>query len=228
MERQQKVLVIEDYPPVLKSITMGLSEEGFAVTPATNGADGLELALEGDFDLIVLDLMLPRIDGLTILQRLRDEGRTVHVLILTARDTLDDRVHGLDLGADDYLVKPFEFEELLARVRALLRRKNGDKTAVIRVADLEINTSARTAKRAGRQIDLTAREYTLLEFLATRTGRVVTRTQVWEQLYDFAEEINSNVVDVYIGYLRKKLEQHGGPRLIHTRRGMGYVLEVNP
>ena len=206
MERQQKILVIEDYPPVLKSITMGLSEEGFAVTPATNGADGLELALEGDFDLIVLDLMLPRIDGLTILQRLRDEGRTVHVLILTARDTLDDRVHGLDLGADDYLVKPFEFEELLARVRALLRRKNGDKIALIRVADLEINTSARTAKRAGRQIDLTAREYALLEFLATRTGRVVTRTQIWEQLYDFAEEINSNVVDVYIGYLRKKLE----------------------
>lgn len=225
MKEQPKVLVIEDYPPVLKSITRGLGEEGFEVTPVSNGADGLELALSRDFDLIVLDLMLPRIDGLTILQKLRGEGKRVHVLILTARDTLDDRVHGLDLGADDYLVKPFAFEELLARVRALLRRKDGDKIAVIRVADLEINTSARTAKRAGRQIDLTAREYALLEFLAQRTGRVVTRTQIWEQIYDFAMDINSNVVDVYIGYVRKKLEVGGLSRLIHTRRGMGYVLE---
>ncbi len=225
MERQPKILVVEDYPPVLKSITRGLGEQGFEVTPVTNGADGLNLALTGDFDLIVLDLMLPRVDGLTILQRLRGEGKRVHVLILTARDTLDDRVHGLDLGADDYLIKPFAFKELLARVRALLRRKNGDKTAMIRVADLEINTSTRTAKRAGRQIDLTAREYALLEFLATRPGRVVTRTQIWEQLYDYAEDINSNVVDVYIGYLRKKLEEGAASRLIHTRRGMGYVLE---
>jgi len=225
MSAATKILVVEDYPPVLKSITRGLSEEGFDVTPVTNGRDGLDLALEGGHDLIILDLMLPRIDGLTILQRLRDEGITVNVLILTARDTLEDRVHGLDLGADDYLVKPFAFEELLARVRALLRRRNGEVMAQIRVGDLEINTSARTAKRAGRQLDLTAREYALLEFLAQRSGRAVTRTQIWEQLYDFAEDINSNVVDVYIGYLRRKLEAGGLGRLIHTRRGIGYVME---
>jgi len=220
-----RILAIEDYIPVLKSITQGLGESGFEVTGATNGEAGLELSLSGEFDLIILDLMLPRLDGLTLLRRLRSEGRQVQVLILTARDTLDDRVTGLDLGADDYLVKPFAFEELLARVRALLRRRGSDKMSVIRVADLEINTSSRTARRAGKQIDFTAREFGLLEFLALRAGRVVTRTQIWDQLYDFAEDINSNVVDVYIGYLRRKLEGDGRPRLIHTRRGMGYVLE---
>lgn len=223
-EAQPKILVIEDYPPILKSVTKGLAESGYAVSAAKDGGEGLRLALSIEYDLIILDLMLPRVDGLSILRRLRAEGKQVHVLILTAKDTLDDRVYGLDLGADDYLVKPFAFEELLARVRALLRRKSNDKMSVIRVSDLEINTSARTVKRAGKQIDLTTREFALLEFLALRGGRVVTRTQIWEQIYDFAEDISSNVVDVYIGYVRKKLEQGGLPRLIHTRRGMGYVL----
>ena len=158
------------------------------------------------------------------MRRLRDQGNPVHVLILTAKDTVDDRVLGLESGGDDYLVKPFAFEELLARVRALVRRKYETKSPVIRVGSLELDTPTRTARRSGQVIELTAREYSLLEFLALRAGEVVTRTEIWEHIYDFAAEPDSNVIDVYIARLRKKLEQDGRPRLIHTRRGMGYVL----
>jgi DNA-binding response OmpR family regulator len=218
------ILLIEDYAPLRKSLIQGLREAGFAVDSAGDGEEGLWFARTGNYDAIILDLMLPKVDGLTILKQLRQQGNRVHILILTAKDTVGDRVRGLNLGADDYLIKPFAFEELLARVRALVRRKYETKSALIRVADLEIDTSGKTARRAGLTIELTPREYSILELLALRTGKVVTRTEIWERIYEFEEEKTSNVVDVYISFLRKKLEQEGLPRLIHTRRGVGYML----
>ena len=219
-----RVLVVEDYPPLRKSLARGLIEAGFAVDATGDGEEGLWYARTGDYDVIVLDLMLPKVDGLTILRRLRDQGDAVHILILTAKDTVDDRVRGLDLGADDYLVKPFAFEELLARVRALIRRKYETKSSVIRVGDLEVDTRSHTARRGGKEVELTAREYCLLEFLALRAGQIVTRTEIWEHVYDFAAEADSNVIDVYVARIRKKLEQDGQGRLIYTRRGIGYLL----
>ena len=174
--------------------------------------------------MIILDLMLPRIDGLTVLKRLRDAGRKAHVLILTARDAPADRVTGLDGGADDYLVKPFVFAELLARVRALVRRRYDRKSPVIEVADMQIDTAKRAVRRGGEVVDLSAREYALLEFLALRAGQVVTRAEIWEHVYEFESDASSNVVDAFIRLLRKKIERPGLPPLIHTRRGHGYLL----
>ncbi|MCX7045722.1 MAG: response regulator transcription factor [Candidatus Sumerlaeota bacterium] len=223
-----RILLIEDYEPLRKSVAQGLREEGYAVDATGDGAEGLWYTESGEYDVIILDLMLPGLDGLSILKKLRERGSPAHVLILTARDTVEDRVRGLNLGADDYLVKPFAFEELLARVAALIRRKYETKSPVIRVGDLEISTNDRRVTRAGRAIELSAREYALLEFLAARAGKPVTRTQIWEHVYDFAAEAGSNVIDVYIAHLRKKLEPEGLPRLIHTRRGVGYILEIEP
>lgn len=220
-----RVLVIEDYHMLRRSLERGLREAGYAVDVAADGQAGLDFAETGIYDVIVLDIMLPKLDGFTILRELRHKQSSSRVLVLTARDTVSDRVHGLDLGADDYLVKPFAFEELLARVRALQRRKYKQTSPTIRVADLEIDTNARVVRRGSEKIDLTAREYSILEVLASRIGKVVTRSEIWNRIYDFGAERDSNVVDVYIGYLRKKLENGGRPRLIHTRRGMGYVLE---
>ncbi len=220
-----KVLLVEDYVPLRKSVARGLQEAGFAVDATGDGEEGLWYARSGDYDVIVLDLMLPKVDGLTILRRLREREDPVPVLILTARDTVPDRVRGLDLGADDYLVKPFAFEEFLARVRALVRRKYETRSPSVQVGDLTVDTSRRTARRGGRTIELTPREYALLELLALRAGQVVSRTEIWEHLYDFAAEPASNVIDVYIGHLRKRLEAGGRPRLIHTRRGLGYMLD---
>jgi len=219
-----KVLVIEDYEPVRTPVAQGLREAGFAVDATGDGKEGLWYARTGEYDAVVLDLMLPGTDGLTILKRLRDEANAVPVLVLTARDTVRDRVRGLDLGADDYLVKPFALEELLARVRALVRRKYETPSAGVRVGDLEIDTGARTVHLAGRPVTLTAREYAVLEFLALRAGRVVTRSEIWEHVYDFNAEPNSNVIDVYVARLRRRLARRGRPPLIHTRRGLGYVL----
>lgn len=219
-----RLLLIEDYPPLRKSVAKGLREAGFAVDATGDGNEGLWYAMGNEYDAIILDLMLPGMDGLGILKRLRSRGRQHHVLILTARDTVPDRVKGLNLGADDYLVKPFAFEELLARIGALVRRKYEAKSPVMRVGDLEIDTAERTVRRAGRVVNLTPREYSLLHFLVLRAGRVVTRTELWEHVYEFAAEPNSNVIDVHVGHLRKKLESRGLPRLIHTRRGVGYVL----
>lgn len=218
------ILLVEDYDPLRKSLTQGLREAGFAVDSTGDGEEGLWFARTGNYDVIILDLMLPKVDGLTILKQLRQQKNPVHILILTARDTIRDRVQGLNLGADDYLVKPFAFEELLARVRALVRRKYETKSPVIRVADMEIDTSAKTVRRAGLTIELTPREYAILELLALHADKVVTRTEIWEHIYEFEHETTSNVVDVYIAFLRKKLEQDGLARLIHTRRGIGYQL----
>lgn len=219
-----RLLLVEDYAPLRESLAEGLAEAGFAVDSAAEGEEGLWYARSNDYDVIILDLMLPKVDGLTILKTLRQLGNPVHVLILTARDTLPDRVRGLDCGADDYLVKPFAFEELLARVRALIRRRYEVKNPLICIADLEIDTAAHRVRRAGNTIELTAREYALLEFLALRAGDIVARTDIWEHVYDFHSSAQSNVVDVCIRRLRTKLEGPGLPPLIHTHRGQGYML----
>lgn len=219
-----RLLIIEDYAPLLRSLSQGLSEQGYVVDEARDGHEGLARTQTSAYDVIILDLMLPGVDGLSILEQLRKREVTAAVLIVTARDALSDRVLGLDLGADDYLVKPFAFQELAARVRALIRRRYLVPGKVIRVEDLEIDLVARRVRRGERRIELSAREYALLEYLAARREQVVTRAEILEHVYDFATEPTSNVVDVYIGYLRRKIDSHGSSRLIHTRRGRGYQL----
>ncbi|MEO7736256.1 MAG: response regulator transcription factor [Kofleriaceae bacterium] len=218
-----RALIVEDYAPVRTAVRDGLLENGFAVDVASDGEDGLWLAEQNPYDVVILDVMLPKLSGLDVLRRLRGAGSSTAVLLLTARDTVADRVEGLDLGADDYLVKPFAFAELLARVRALVRRSYDKTRAAIEVSDLVIDTTRRLVRRGGRPIALSAREYALLEYLAMRAGQLVTRTEIWDHVYDFNADVQSNVIDVYIGYLRKKL---GPPPLIHTRRGHGYLLGV--
>ena len=223
-----RVLVVEDFQVLREAIALGLREAGFAVDEAAEGETGLWYAQSNDYDVIILDLMLPRIDGLTVLKRLRAAKKQTHVLILTAKDTCGDRISGLDCGADDYLVKPFVFAELLARVRALVRRRYDAKSPVIQIADMEINTATRSVRRDGEQVELSGREYALLEFLALRTGQVVSRTQIWEHIYEFNSDAESNVVDAFIRLLRKKIERPHLPTLIHTRRGHGYMLRESP
>jgi len=223
-----RLLVIEDYRPLQQSLTKGLREAGFAVDTTGDGEEGLWYAMGNQYDVIILDLMLPGMDGLKILKKLRAKGQQSHVLILTAKDTLQDRVTGLDMGADDYLVKPFEFKELLARVRALLRRSYRKKNPRIKIKDLRIDLTTQRAWRGREEIQLTAREYALLEYLAMRAGQTVSRTEIWEHVYEFKSSALSNVVDVYIGYLRKKLERTGKPTLIRTVRGRGYILGAQP
>jgi DNA-binding response OmpR family regulator len=219
-----RVLLVEDHKPLSRALKRGLEEENFAVDVADDGEEADYKARSASYDAIVLDLMLPKIDGLTLLKQWRKDGVRTHILVLTAKDTTDDKVKGLDLGADDYLTKPFQLEELLARLRALIRRSHQVKDPVLRVHDLEIDTSARTVKRAGQAIHLTPREFALLQFLAFHRGKVVTRTMIWEHLYDEYDENTSNVVDVYIRYLRNKIDKGFDPPLILTRWGEGYQL----
>lgn len=219
-----RILVIEDYSPLRLAVVKGLEDAGYSVDSCANGRDGQWHAESGSYDVIVLDLMLPEVDGLTILRRLRELGNDAHVLILTAKDAVTDRIDGLNLGADDYLTKPFVFGELLARVRALVRRKYGEKNPMLEIADLAIDTRSKEVRRGDDPIELTAKEFALLEFLAHRTGEVVSRTDIWEHVYDFHSDSQSNVVDVYISYLRRKVDRPGMQKLIHTRRGQGYLL----
>jgi DNA-binding response OmpR family regulator len=223
-----RLLIIEDYRPLQESLTKGLREAGFAVDTTGDGQEGLWYAMGNDYDVIILDLMLPRMDGLEILKRLRAKGRQCHVLILTAKDTLQDRLTGLDLGADDYLVKPFAFEELLARVRALMRRSYQKKNPRIKINDLRIDLTTQRVWRGREEIQLTPREYALLEYLAMRSGQTVSRTDIWGHVYEFNSSASSNVVDVYIGYLRRKIERPSEPSLIRTVRGRGYTLGEQP
>jgi len=209
---------------VREALTKGLREAGFAVDSTGDGEEGLWYAMGNEYDVIILDLMLPGMNGLEILKKVRSQGRKACVLILTAKDTVQDRVTGLDLGADDYLVKPFAFEELLARVRALLRRAYQEKSPCIEIDDLRIDLAAQRVWRGPEEIELTAREYALLEYLAMRVGEMVSRADIWEHVYEFNSSALSNVVDVYVGYLRKKIERADRPVLIHTARGRGYVL----
>ena len=221
-----RVLFVEDSVRLQRSVGTGLRKAGFAVDVTGNGEEGLWHAETNDYDVVVLDLMLPGLDGLSILKQLREQGNSAHVLLLTAKDTVEDRVRGLRMGADDYLIKPFAFEELLARVNALARRNYGKKNPRLGVGDLVIDTAGKTVTRNGRPIDLAPREYKLLEYLAHRPGEVVTRTEIESHIYDERAEPMTNVVDATVYALRKKLGVSGAPPLIHTRRGVGYLLSA--
>ena len=219
-----RILVVEDERKVASFIQKGLAEEGHAVDVALDGEDGLTMALDGVHDLVVLDIMLPKRDGLSVLRELRNRRIQTPVLLLTARDAVPDRVAGLDAGADDYLVKPFAFDELLARIRALLRRRGGDRAAVLAAAELTLDPATREVRRAGKKIDLTPKEYALLEYLLRNKGRVLNRALIAQHVWDYHFDSSTNVIDVYINYLRKKVDADFTPRLIHTVRGAGYVL----
>lgn len=219
-----RILVVEDEQKVASFIQKGLQEEGYAVDLALDGEEGLAMALDGVHDLVVLDIMLPKRDGLVVLGELRQRRIQTPVLLLTARDAVADRVTGLDTGADDYLVKPFAFDELLARIRALLRRRSGDRLALLTVANLTLDPATREVRRGGRKIELTPKEYALLEYLLRNKGRVLSRALIAQHVWDYAFDSTTNVIDVYINYLRKKVDVDFTPRLIHTVRGAGYVL----
>ena len=223
-----RILVAEDHATLARSIADGLRDEGYAVDLTFDGAEAHRWAAREPYDCLVLDIMLPNRDGVGIVESLRRAGSAVPVLLLTAKDAVEDRVKGLDAGADDYLVKPFAWEELLARVRALVRRQSKHKSSLLTVADLTVDTAAKTASRAGKPIPLSAKEYALLEFLAHRAGQTVSRAEIWNHLYDRYDENNSNVVDVYVGYLRKKIDRDFEPKLLHPRLGLGYVLTPTP
>jgi len=220
-----KILLVEDYVVLQKSVSKAIRELGWAVDVAGDGEEGRWFADNHAYDAIILDLMLPKVHGLEVLRELRGKGCRTPVLILTARDGVEDRMQGLDMGGDDYLVKPFFIGELMSRLKALVRRNYVEQDAALQVGDLVVDTNARTVRRGGVSIALTAREYALLEYLVRRQGQVVTRTDIWEHVYESYGGSESNVVDVYVGYLRRKLHTSGAPPLIHTRRGQGYILQ---
>lgn len=219
-----KALIVEDYQVLRNTLAQGVREDGWVVDTAADGEDGLWMATENPYDVVVLDLMLPKVNGFEVLRSLRAAGKEVPVIILTARDALQDRVKGLDMGADDYLAKPFYIKELLSRLHALVRRSYNKPNPVLVLGPLELRSAAREVFSRGEKIDLTAREYALLEYLARREGEVVSRADIWEHVYEHQEDGGSNVVDVYISYLRKKI----CPDLIETRRGQGYRLVAPP
>ncbi len=219
-----RILVIEDETKVGSFIRRALEEESAAVDLCADGGEGLEWALGGSYDAIVLDLMLPNMPGLEILKRLRKEGLQTPVLILTARSQVDQRVQGLDAGADDYLTKPFAIEELLARIRVLLRRGTGEAKGILQVDDLVLNPASREVTRGGQRIELTSKEYALLEYLMRNHGRVLTRPMISEHVWNLDFDTFTNVIDVYVNYLRNKIDRGHERKLIHTVRGSGYVL----
>jgi two-component system OmpR family response regulator len=216
-----RILVIEDEPDLVAVLAKALAEEGYAVDTATDGDEGLYKAQSWEYDAVVLDIMLPARDGWKLLQQLR-QTKKVPVLILTARDSINDRIRGLDLGADDYLVKPFELSELLARLRALIRRAHGEAVSVISIGDVTLDTATHTVRRQGKLLHLTPREYALLELLALNRGKLVTRTVLYEHLFDENDDSLSNLIDVHVSNVRKKL----GRDFIRTRRGEGYIIDV--
>ena len=222
-----KVLIVEDELKTGDFLRQGLTEAGFVADLARTGTDGLHLALTDDYDLLVLDVMLPGLNGWQLLESLRRSGNALPVLFLTARDQVEDRVKGLELGADDYLVKPFAFSEFLARVRTLLRRGKGSiEPTVLRIADLELDLMRRRAQRGGRRIDLTAKEFALLELLLRRQGEVLTRSLIVSQVWDMNLDSDTNVIEVAMRRLRAKMDDDFEPKLLRTIRGMGYVLEA--
>ena len=224
-----RILVVEDERKVAAFVRQGLVEEGHVVEVAADGDAALDAVADGPpFDLVVLDVMLPKRDGLQVLEALRASRMQAPVLLLTARDGVADKVAGLDAGADDYLVKPFAFEELLARVRALLRRGRGAALPVLRLADLSLDPATRIVTRGPRRISLTAREYALLEYFLRNTGRVLTRPMITQHVWGMDFDPESNIVDVYVGYLRRKIDADGEPRLVRTVRGAGYALSAEP
>ena len=214
-----RVLVVEDEPDLLEAVSLALVEDGYAVDESLDGEQGLAKALMWPYDLVVLDIMLPKMDGLTVLRKLRRKKSTP-VLFLTARDSLDDRLQGLDGGADDYLVKPFSVQELLARARAVIRRASGQASSVISINSVEINLAKKTVKVDGADVSLTAREFSLVELLVLSRGKVVSRTEIYDHIFDENEDSLSNLLDVHVSNIRKKL----GADFIQTRRGLGYIV----
>jgi DNA-binding response OmpR family regulator len=222
-----KILIVEDESKVVDFLRKGLEEQGYLVEVAYDGQMGEKLALRNVYDLMILDVILPYINGTELCKRIRNQNTTVPILMLTALGTTDDKVSGFDAGADDYLVKPFEFQELLARIRALLKRTSGDlhTSSILKVADLELNLDKKVASRGNTKIELTAKEFALLRFLMKNKGRVVSRVDIAEKVWDITFDTGTNVVDVYINILRKKLDKDFEKKLIHTRIGLGYSLE---
>jgi heavy metal response regulator len=224
-----RILVVEDERKVANFVRQGLEEEGHAVDVAAEGAEAIDRGLaDPPYDLVVLDVMLPKRDGFAVVRTLREHGVATPVLMLTARDAVADKVAGLDAGADDYLVKPFAFEEFLARVRALLRRGSDQRSAVLKVNDLTLDPITREVRRGARRITLTPREYALLEYFMRHPGRVLTRPMLAQHVWGADFDTESNLIDVYVGYLRRKIDGDGERRLVHTVRGVGYVLKGEP
>jgi heavy metal response regulator len=223
-----RILVVEDEKKVGSFIKKGLEEEHYAVDIAYDGEEGLTLAQINEYDLILLDIMLPKLDGMEVLRQIRRNGSNVPILMLTARDSVEDIISGLDGGSDDYLTKPFSFDELVARVRALLRRRAKEKTDLLMVGDLSLSTSTHRVKRGGREIELTAKEYALLEYFMRNPNRVLTRVLITEHVWDYHFDPSTNVIDVYVNYLRKKIDQGFEKKLIHTIRGSGYMMKDEP
>jgi two-component system, OmpR family, copper resistance phosphate regulon response regulator CusR len=221
-----RILVVEDEKKVASFIKKGLEEEGYAVDVAADGEEGLSMALACVHDLIILDIRLPKMDGLRVLQALRQDRVAAPVLLLTVRATIEDKVLGLDAGADDYLTKPFAFQELVARVRALLRRRAEAEPTVLRIDDLTLDPARRTVTRGGEEIDLTPREFALLDYFMRNPGRVLTRTMIAEHVWDYSFDTSTNVIDVYVNYLRRKIDAGRASKLLHTVRGVGYVLKA--
>ncbi|EDY38730.1 two component transcriptional regulator, winged helix family [Cyanobium sp. PCC 7001] len=219
-----RILVVEDDAGILRFIRQGLTEAGYVVDSAADGRRGVECALTSDYDLIVLDVLLPELDGLSVLRQLRGQGLQTPVLLLTALDAVQDRVQGLNAGADDYLVKPFDFTELLARLRALMRRPPLQSDVALRVGDLELDAAQRLVKRGERPIELSPREFSLLEYLMRHPNQVLSRTQIAQHVWSFDFYGDYKVIDVYIGYLRRKIDRHGASSMIHTVRGVGYSM----
>ena len=221
-----RILVIEDEKKVANFIRKGLEEEHYAVDNAYDGESGLYMVEVNEYDLIVLDLMIPKIDGLEVLRRVRGNRNNVPILVLTAKDSVEDIVRGLDAGCDDYLTKPFEFLEFLARVRALLRREKIDKEPILRIDDLTLSLVTHKVMRGGKEIDLTAKEYSLLEYFMRNPDKILTRTMISEHVWDYHFDSMTNLVDVYVNYLRKKIDRGFELKLIHTIRGVGYLLSA--
>ncbi|HEY8400360.1 MAG TPA: response regulator transcription factor [Cytophagaceae bacterium] len=222
-----KILVVEDEPKVASFIKKGLEEQLHEVSVAYDGFTGKEMALSASFDLIILDVNLPSMNGIEVCKSIRSEDVNTPILMLTALGTTDNKITGLDSGADDYLVKPFEFRELLARIRALTRRTTGEsKEKVYKIADLELDTESKTVKRSGEKIDLTAKEFLLLEYMIKNKGKVISRVDIAEKVWEISFDTGTNVIDVYINFLRKKIDKNYSPKLIHTIVGMGYVLKL--
>ena len=220
-----RILIIEDEKKVAGFLKNGLREEGYAVDDAFDGQAGFDLAVENEYDIIILDLMLPGLDGITLCKKLREQGNHTPILMLTAREAVKDRVIGLDAGADDYMTKPFAFEELLARVRVILRKRPVTQELKREIGDLVLDLITHKVRRGGDEIELTTKEYALLEFLMRNAGTIVTRTMISEHVWDINFETFTNVIDVYINYLRNKIDRDHDEKLIHTVRGRGYVLK---
>ena len=220
-----KILLAEDEVDLNNVVTRYLKKNGYSVDSVLDGEEALDYLEYGEYDLVILDIMMPKVDGFEVIKKLRNKGNHTSVLMLTARDNADDKVKGLDLGADDYIVKPFDFNELLARIRAVVRRKYGNSSNKLVIGDLILDTSKKSVTRAGKQIELTGKEYEVLEYLMQSKNRILSREQIKEHVWDFDYEGDSNIIDVLIKNIRKKIDVEDGKQIIYTKRGLGYVIK---